>query len=215
MMSELSGLDKLVNDVEKLKKSEIVNLINAKVKEFIENRNKSINDIFKELCFCLLTANFSAEKSLRIEKEIEEEFLTLSENELSEKLRKLGHRYPKSRAKYIIEARKMIFQIEKLLHSSLNERILRDWLVKNIAGLGYKEASHFLRNMGFMNLAIIDRHIISILSRYKIISKPRTLTKSRYLKIEKILDEIARKTSLSLGVLDLYLWYMKTGKILK
>jgi len=215
VMNKSSSLDKLAEAVKKLKNSKVRNLIDARVKEFMENRNKPIDEIFKELCFCLLTANFSAERSLRIQEEIEGGFLTLSENELVEKLRELGHRYPKSRAKYIVKARKMIFQLEDVLHSSLSERALRDWLVKNVVGLGYKEASHFLRNIGFMNLAIIDIHVIDILSRYGVIRKPRTLTKRKYMKIEEVLNKIAEKIGLSLGVLDLYLWYMETGKVLK
>ena len=215
MIKKSSGLDKLAEAVKKLKNSKVRNLIDARVKEFIENRNKPIDEIFKELCFCLLTANFSAERSLRIQEEIGDGFLTLSENELAEKLRELGHRYPKSRAKYIVKARKMVFQLENVLHSSLSERSLRDWLVKNVVGLGYKEASHFLRNIGFMNLAIIDIHVIDILSRYGVIRKPRALTKRKYMKIEEALNKIAEKMGLSLGVLDLYLWYMETGKVLK
>ncbi len=215
MMNKSSSLDKLAEAVKKLKNSKVRNLIDARVKEFMENRNKPIDEIFKELCFCLLTANFSAERSLRIQEEIGDGFLTLSENELVEKLRELGHRYPKSRAKYIVKARKMVFQLENVLHSSLSERALRDWLVKNVVGLGYKEASHFLRNIGFMNLAIIDIHVIDILSRYGVIRKPRALTKRKYMKIEEALNKIAEKIGLSLGVLDLYLWYMETGKVLK
>lgn len=215
VIKKSSGLDKLAEAVKKLKNSKVRNLIDARVKEFIENRNKPIDEIFKELCFCLLTANFSAERSLRIQEEIGDGFLTLSENELVEKLRELGHRYPKSRAKYIVKARKMVFQLENVLHSSLSERALRDWLVKNVVGLGYKEASHFLRNIGFMNLAIIDIHVIDILSRYGVIRKPRALTKRKYMKIEEALNKIAEKMGLSLGVLDLYLWYMETGKVLK
>ena len=82
-------------------------------------------------------------------------------------------------------------------------------------GLGYKEASHFLRNIGFDDFAIIDFHIIDILSRYNLIEKPKALTKKRYLKIENLLKEIAKKSNLSLAELDLYLWYMETGKVLK
>ena len=63
--------------------------------------------------------------------------------------------------------------------------------------------------------AIIDFHIIDLLVDYKIINKSKSLTKKNYLKIENILRGIANKTDLSLAELDLYLWYMETGKILK
>ncbi len=213
-----SSINNLIEEIEELKKNNRVkNLVNAKINEFKENRNKPITEIFKELCFCILTANFNAEKSMKIQAEIGDGFLSLPENDLAEKLRVLGHRYPSSRAKYITEARKMISVLESVLESPINERSLREWLARNIKGLGYKEASHFLRNIGFMNLAVIDFHVINILSRYGLIQKPKnkTLTKRRYLEIERILSELAERTNLKLGELDLYLWYMETGKILK
>ena len=72
-----------------------------------------------------------------------------------------------------------------------------------------------MRNIGYKNVAIIDFHIIDLLSRYGLISRPKTITKSKYFEIERILDLIARKGEMSLGELDLYLWFMETGKILK
>jgi N-glycosylase/DNA lyase len=211
----LNGLNRLVKHINHLKESNVKYLVESRIKEFKENRNKPITEIFKELCFCILTAKFSAEKSIKIQRIIDDGFINLSENELEEKLRFLGHRYPKLRAKYIIEARKAIHQLNRILNSPLNEEDLREWLVKNIRGLGYKEASHFLRNIGFMNLAIIDFHIINLLLKYGLIDKPRTLTRRRYMEIEKVLNKVAEKTGLRLGELDLYLWYMEVGKILK
>ncbi|MFX1600424.1 MAG: N-glycosylase, partial [Promethearchaeota archaeon] len=81
--------------------------------------------------------------------------------------------------------------------------------------IGYKEASHFLRNIGYSNYAIIDFHIIDLLVQYNLIEKPKTLTKTKYLKIEQVLKGIANKLNLNLAELDLYLWYLETGKILK
>lgn len=211
----LNSLANLIEKVENLKRSAVKSVIDAKVKEFMENRNKSPAEIFKELCFCILTANFSAEKSIRIQSKIGDGFLNLSESMLAEKLRALNHRYPEIRAKYIVEARKIINLLWKILNSSLDGKSIREWLVKNVKGIGYKEASHFLRNIGFMNLAIIDFHIINVLSKYGLIKRPKTLTRRRYLEIEGLLSKIADKTGLSLGELDLYLWYIETGKVLK
>ena len=88
--------------------------------------------------------------------------------------------------------------------------------MENILGLGYKEASHFLRNTGHFNVAILDRHILRIMEEYSLIPEiPKTLTKKRYFQIEKTLEKLSRKVDLPLGVLDIYLWYMKTGEILK
>ena len=120
-----------------------------------------------------------------------------------------------SGAEYIIEARRYKNELKSLIASFDNEEELREWLVKNIKGLGYKEASHFLRNIGFKNFAIIDFHIINLLVKYDIIKKPRTLTKIKYLEIETILRNIAKNLGVSLAELDLYLWYLETKKILK
>ena len=96
-----------------------------------------------------------------------------------------------------------------------NEQEIRKWLVKNIKGIGYKEASHFLRNIGFKNIGIIDFHIIDLLTRFRLIKKPKTLGKKKYLEIEKTLKELSEKLNIGLAKLDLYLWYIETGKILK
>jgi len=207
--------EKLLNSVEKLKMSEIKNLVDARIKEFKETGKKSSNEIFKELCFCILTANFNAEKCIKIQKEIADEFLTLNESQLTKKLEYFCHRYPSARAKYIIEARKYKDSLKDIINSFSDENKLREWLVKNIKGIGYKETSHFLRNIGYTNFAIIDFHIIDLLARYNLIKKLKSLTKRKYFEIENILKEIAKKLNLNLAELDLYLWYMETGKILK
>jgi N-glycosylase/DNA lyase len=211
----LSGLSELIAAIESLKRSDVKNLVDNRVREFKENGSKPINEVFKEMCFCILTARFSAEKSVKIQEEIGGGFLNLPEDKLAEKLKELGHRYPHLRAKYIVEARKIISNLESILKAIKRGKALREWLVRNVKGLGYKEASHFLRNIGFMDVAIIDFHVINVLAKYGLIEKPRTLTKRRYIEIERVLEGIAKIADLSLGELDLYLWFMETGKVLK
>ncbi|MEM3091673.1 MAG: N-glycosylase, partial [Candidatus Pacearchaeota archaeon] len=97
------------------------------------------------------------------------------------------------------------------------EEQMRIWLIENIKGFGMKEASHFLRNIGYKDIAIIDFHIINFLVKHNLIrfQKKSSLSIKKYLEIENILRELADKTGLSLGELDLYLWYAETGKVLK
>ena len=204
----------LINKIENLKQSEIANIIEERIEEFKNIDKKSNNELFKEICFCLLTANFNAEKSIKIQNEIGECFLTDTKDEITNKLRSYGHRFPNARAKYISESLKCKDKLKEIVQFP-DKKALRDWIVNNVKGLGYKEASHFLRNVGFDDYAIIDFHIIDILVNDKIIEKPKTLTKRRYLEIEDILRKLAKKTGLTLAELDLYLWYMETGKILK
>ena len=94
-------------------------------------------------------------------------------------------------------------------------REAREWLVRNVKGFGYKEASHFLRNVGFRDVAILDRHILRYLKERGLIEEvPKTLGRRSYLKLEILLSAIARKLKLSLGELDLYLWYIMTGEVI-
>ena len=65
-------------------------------------KNKPNEEWFKELCFCILTANFTAEGGIRIQKAIGDGFLTLSKEELEEKLKNLGHRFYRKRAVFIV-----------------------------------------------------------------------------------------------------------------
>ncbi|MCD6109071.1 MAG: N-glycosylase/DNA lyase [Thermoplasmata archaeon] len=208
-------MEKLIRDIKRLMGTNVKDKIDSRIKEFNITGRKDNFTLFKELCFCILTANFNAEKSIRIQREIDNGFLLLSEEKLVDKLQKNGHRYPKSRAKYIVEARRYKNVLKKIIESSRDEYDLREWLVRNIKGIGYKEASHFLRNIGFKNIAIVDFHIIDLLSRYNLIEKPKYLSKNIYFQIEKLLRKIAKKTGVSLAELDLYMWYMETGKILK
>ena len=93
---------------------------------------------------------------------------------------------------------------------------MREGLVENIKGLSYKESSHFLRNIGFFKFAILDKHILRTLKENKLIPKiPNQMNKNNYLLFEKILSRLSIRLKLSQGELDLYLWYLKTGKILK
>lgn len=91
---------------------------------------------------------------------------------------------------------------------------VRNWLAENIKGFGLKEASHFLRNIGFFNFAILDRHILKFLYKHGILPEvPKTLTKSRYLEIEKILMDFGKKLNLNMAELDVYLFYIDSGRI--
>ena len=205
----------LLRDIARLKKSSIKQKINSRLKEFKRFKRKSSEDIFKELCFCILTANSTAERCINIHNRIGDGFLVLSSHQLKESLRQHGARFHTKRAEYISEARRYKSSIKNIIRHVKDKNRLRDWLVKNIKGIGYKEASHFLRNIGYNDFAIIDFHIIDILAKNRIIERPKSLTREKYLEIEEELRKIAEKTDLSLGELDLYLWYLETGKVLK
>ena len=215
---KLDSISGLVQTVAGLKaRRKVRTLVDSRIREFKKAGRGTSQAIFKELCFCILTANFSAERAIRIEQEIGDGFLTLGKTQLAGKLKWLGHRYPNARASYIFAARRNYNEnLKEIINSAGEAEKIREWLVKHVKGLGYKEASHFLRNIGYKNLAILDFHIIDVLVEYGLIpEKPKTLTRKQYMEIERTLKTVATETGSSLAELDLYLWYLETGKILK
>ncbi len=184
-----------------------------RVEEFRKKRDWK--QLFSELCFCVLTANGSAEKGIKIQKEVGAEgFLTLNERDLSRRLKELGHRFPNSRAGYIVHNRKLANALPRVYRMSPENA--REWLVNNFKGIGYKEASHFLRNIGVFDLAILDKHVLRWMKREGLLNEvPKTLTRKRYLEIEEIFVREAKKRGLAPGVFDLFVWAEMTGRVLK
>ena len=124
-------MEKLIDKIESLKKGEIGKLVNDRIKEFKDIDKKSTNELFNEMCFCILTANFNAEKSIKIQNEIGECFSNDSEEDLAKKLQELGHRFPNMRASYISESRNCKDMLKRVVESLKNDE-LREWLVKNV-----------------------------------------------------------------------------------
>lgn len=208
-------MDRIIERLENLKGSEVGKKVRSRLSDFSRMGRKSDEDIFSELCFCILTANYSAEGGIRIQDRVGKGFCSLSQEEMADVLKELGHRFPNKRAEFVHLAQANLPGLRKTISSFPSEGEAREWLVKNVKGLGYKEASHFLRNIGFRNLAIIDFHIIDLLVREGLIERPKSLTRKRYLEIEEVLGGLALRAGMILAELDLYLWYMETGKILK
>ncbi len=184
--------------------------------EELKRNFSSEEKVFSELCFCLLTANERAAKGIEIQEKIGQGFLTFNEKRLRDFLKNHGYRFYNVRAKYIIEARKKYGGLGKTLAGPGTQGSKREWLVENIKGLGYKEASHLLRNLGFLDVAILDRHVLRLMHEHGIIGDlPKTLNKKAYVEIEKKLKTLCSKLRMKEGELDFYLWYVETGKILK
>ena len=134
-----------------------------------------------------------------------------------------AHRFPNARPGYIIVTRNYL---RESCSMRLRERLLsyrspiarRDWLAKEprVKGLGYKEASHFLRNIGFKGYGILDKHIVRSLYELKVIdsAKPPT-SRGKYLETEDKMRQFSRSAGINFDELDLLLWSMKTGEILK
>jgi N-glycosylase/DNA lyase len=145
-------------------------------------------------------------------------------SEMTEVLKKAGaHRFPVARPGYIVTARNFLrehcgLRLREQLQSFSDPIERRDWLAreKRIKGLGYKEASHFLRNIGLMGHAILDKHVLRCLADLKVVDSPRPpTTRARYLDVEERLKRLACDVGIDFDEMDLVLWSMKTGEVLK
>jgi N-glycosylase/DNA lyase len=134
-----------------------------------------------------------------------------------------AHRFPVERPGYIVITRSYLREhcdmaLGKKLQSFADPIERRDWLAqeKQVKGLGYKEASHFLRNVGFSGYAILDKHVMNCLNDLKVVDSPKPPgTRTRYLETEERLKSFARDIGIDFDELDLVLWSMKTGEVLK
>jgi len=201
----------LINKIREIKKEKREEA-KIKLKTFEEEFNIDFEQKFIELCFCILVANAPISKTKQIWKDINKGFIYLSKDALRKKLKKLGYRFYNVRTNYIIDARKFIKEINSKLKSK-SEKEIREWLVENIKGIGWKEASHFLRNMGFQNFAILDRHVLRALNDYEMLDEIPPLSKKNYLEIEKKLRKLANHLNINLAELDLYLFYIDAKKV--
>nr|MBA4404797.1 N-glycosylase [Nanoarchaeum sp.] len=203
-------MDLLIKQIRELQNTPIKQVVETRLKEFENN-----NEWFSELCFCLLTANSKAETAINIQKELGQEgFLNLEQDKIKQVIIKNKHRFHNNKSKYIVEARK--YKNIKNLIENQNEIEARNWLAENVKGLGYKEASHFMRNVGYKNLAILDRHILRLMFENKNINEiPKSLNKKIYFEIENKFNNIAKNLKMNSAELDLYMWYIRTGKVLK
>ena len=178
--------------------------------------------LWEEMVFCFFTGGCSARMGLRSIDAVRPFLQSGSYEQLSGALSGV-HRYPFARAGYIVASRDFLrehcgLKLRNKLESFDNDLERRDWLVreKRIKGLGYKEASHFLRNIGLKGYAILDKHILRALAELKIIDDPKPPnTRSKYLTIEQQLKNFACRLEIDFDEMDLVLWSLKTGEILK
>ncbi len=173
---------------------------------------------FYELCYCICTPQSSAKNAEKVEQKlIEMDFLNQDINPV-ELLAKREHyiRFHNQKSKRLVEAKNKYPKLLEILDSSIAPIAKRERIVELIKGIGYKEASHFLRNIGYKNLAIIDRHLLKNLIKCGIIeSIPKSISKTKYLEIEEKFKDYAKKVNISLDELDLLFWSYETGMILK
>ena len=175
--------------------------IASRLKEFKKVRTEK--ETFQELCFCLLAANTSSRMAMRVMDSVGDVIFTGTQEQIRDRLHELHCRFYNKRAEYIFHARNIPIRFE------------RDYLAEQIKGFGYKESSHFLRNMGHSGYAILDKHVLNAMVEFSIIKKRPTMNKKNYLFLEKKLQKFSKEIGIEMDELDFVLWSRKSGEILK
>ena len=217
MKTQKEKLKELKNTHRK-KRSEILKSLESFRKNLDSEKN-----ILCELIFCLLTTQSKAKSCWEAVLELNNKNLirkNAPRNDISQILQKKT-RFHNNKAQYIKNVL-LLFNSENLNLKNIitdmkSEFELRKWLVKNIKGLGLKEAGHFLRNIGLgADLAILDRHILKNLLALGVISEiPKTLTEKIYLETEEKMRQFCKKADIPMTHIDLLFWSNETGEIFK
>ena len=172
-------------------------------------------DVFYELCFCLLTPQSKGRRCDEAVQQLRQARFFTQDVSLAPLLRQKT-RFHKTKAMTLHNMKQMYSSVVDELRQEKDPFVLRSWLVKYVHGMGMKEASHFLRNIGYRGLAILDRHILRNLIRCNVIDQlPPTLTPARYLKIEEKLLAFSQDINIPADELDLLFWSMETGEVFK
>jgi N-glycosylase/DNA lyase len=187
-------------------------------------RSGSDARLWEELVYCIFTAGASARMGFKSVEAVRLLLLDGAPEEMTLALQDAGaHRFPVARPRYIVTTRTYFrasfdMALRKKLRSFRDPLERRDWLARDreVKGLGYKEASHFLRNIGIKGHAILDKHVMRCLAEVGVTetSKPPA-TRNKYLEVEERFLQFARDIRINGDELDLVLWSMKTGEILK
>ena len=195
-------------------------LIRSRLDEFRDVFEKG-NDrrIFEELAFCILTSAVGPRMGLKGVSAIKDLLISGNEGELQLRL-KYEHKYPE-RAGYIVHTREYLkrkcnFELKALLLSFENPTDRRDFFASNrdIRGIGYLQASHFLRNIGFFGYALLDKNVLSSLYELGVIESTKApTTRNKYIDLENRMKRLAETIEISIDELDLLLWSRRTGHI--
>jgi N-glycosylase/DNA lyase len=189
-----------------------------------EFKNVPTSSYFYELAFCLLTPQSSARTCNVVIQQLKKKHFQKRGFDPRPYLHQpdgVYVRFHNQKAKRLLELRRCFSviapELEKPTPTMNESRELREWLVANVNGLGYKEATHFLRNIGKNNgLAILDRHILRRLVEYGALDElPKTISEKTYLDIEQRFIQFGKEIGIPVDELDLLFWWMGTGEIFK
>ncbi len=145
--------------------------------------------------------------------ELEEEIHAILSTALDVDNNIVKYRFPNVKARYIaydLYYFKSIGGIKNLLRNIDDTANLRAFFVKEIKGIGPKQSSHFLRNIGYSNeLAVLDVHILRYMKIQGIIGEGYEKaigTLKQYEKLEAMLIEFLKFMQYPIGLVDQAIW---------
>jgi N-glycosylase/DNA lyase len=186
-------------------------IIRKRLSEFSEVEEK---DYFYELCFCLLTPGSKARQAEKVINFLKEKDFENKDIDFGDKLKLV--RFHNTKKKRLLKLKEEYPKILEIIKKESNGLKLRNYLAENVYGLGYKESSHFLRNIGKKNLVILDRHILKNMVKFRALDEvPKSLSKNKYFEIEEKFRGLAEKNNTSVDELDLLFWSFETGEVFK
>ena len=178
-------------------------------------------EIFEVMCHCICSPRTDYTGVRNAIQELKQNSLLLSGStvEIARYLKKHKVRFPNRKAGYIIKARAeflgdnaeirlrhimaLLRGIEPLEARKRLRELLRGF------GLGMKETSEFLRNLGLgSNYAILDSRILEHLKKYGVIKEiPKPLTRKAYIETENKMRKWSKDIDIPLDELDILLWH--------
>jgi len=198
------------------------NDISKRLESFKKLDRLSERQVFEELAFCIFTPGSKALNGDKAVKELKRQNLLFKGNRdsIAKGLRGIV-RFHNNKALYLTQARRYFkkglkFNIKSFVLAD-NPIMVRERLAQEVKGIGYKEASHFLRNIGLgRDLAILDTHILKNLKRLNIITEiPVSMGEKKYLDLESKMNEFSKYVKIPIAALDLLFWSHETGFIYK
>lgn len=193
--------------------------IERRLREFRAVGRQGDEALFEELAFCLFAVQTAARRSDAAVRDLAAAGLIMqgSRDDIALLLRR-HVRFHNHKAAHLVDARGRFFgggdSLRRLVREPPSEA--RTWLVREISGLGFKEASHFLRNVGRGDhFAILDRHVLRNLRRHGVYREAASLTPKRYLAVEGKVRVFSDVVDIPMAALDLVFWSRETGEVFK
>lgn len=198
----------------------VVNELHVRDKQLSCWRDLLEDELWYELAACILGSAVSYDQAwscvelLRTENLLRPPHACSSLDSFEQNIAKAlsgRYRFPFVRAKQLRRTAEAIYgrslSLSQLLGSEKDPHRLRARLVRIGTGVGPKQASLFLRNVGYADFAVLDRHVVRfMLIRGLICSKPELQTLPGYEEVERVFVNYADHIAIPVVDLDLAVW---------